>query len=54
MKNIGKFRPARDLTVFAWEFRYPGADDEPPEAEAHDCLIIARSVVDAIRDRLGL
>ena len=44
--------PARELTVFAWEFRYPGTDDEPPEAEAYDSLIVARSVVDAIREEL--
>jgi HEPN domain-containing protein len=44
--------PARDLTVFAWEFRYPGSDEAPPEAEAHDSLILARSAVDAIRERL--
>ncbi|MDI6809840.1 MAG: HEPN domain-containing protein [Candidatus Eisenbacteria bacterium] len=44
--------PTRDLTVFAWEFRYPGSDEAPPEAEAHDSLILARSAVDAIRERL--
>jgi HEPN domain-containing protein len=44
--------PARELTVFAWEFRYPGSDEAPPEAEAHDSLILARSAVDAIRERL--
>lgn len=44
--------PARDLTVFAWEFRYPGSGEAPPEAEAHHSLILARSAVDAIRERL--
>jgi HEPN domain-containing protein len=44
--------PARDLTVFAWEFRYPGSDEPPPETEAHDSLIVARSAVTAIRERL--
>ena len=44
--------PARDLTVFAWEFRYPGSDEPPPKAEAHDSLIVARSAVTAIRERL--
>jgi HEPN domain-containing protein len=45
--------PARDLTVFAWEFRYPGSDEAPPEAEAHDSLLLAQATVDAIRERLG-
>lgn len=45
--------PARDLTVFAWAFRYPTSDEVPPEAEAHDALLLARGVVDAIRERLG-
>lgn len=44
--------PARDLTVFAWEFRYPGSDDPPPEAEVYDSLILARAAVQAIRERL--
>ncbi len=44
--------PARDLTVFAWEFRYPGSDDVPPESEAHDSLLLARSAVQAISERL--
>lgn len=45
--------PARDLTVFAWEFRYPGSDEAPPESEAHDSLILARSAVAAIWKQLG-
>ena len=45
--------PARDLTVFAWAFRYPGADEAPPEAEAHDSLRLAQATVAAIRERLG-
>jgi HEPN domain-containing protein len=44
--------PARDLTVFAWEFRYPGAEDIPPESEAHDALRLARDAVQAIKNRL--
>ncbi len=48
-----KLDPARDLTVFAWEFRYPGSDEAPPESEAHDSLIIARSAVTAISERLA-
>ncbi|NCC61352.1 MAG: HEPN domain-containing protein [Verrucomicrobiae bacterium] len=45
--------PARDLTVFAWAFRYPGSDKAPPKSEAHDSLLLARAAVDAIRERLG-
>ena len=45
--------PARDLTVFAWAFRYPGPDEAPPEAEAHDSLRVAQATVAAIRERLG-
>ncbi|MCX5975905.1 MAG: HEPN domain-containing protein [Coprothermobacterota bacterium] len=45
--------PARDLTIFAWAFRYPGSDEAPPEAEAHDSLLLAQATVDAIRERLG-
>ena len=45
--------PARNLTVFAWAFRYPGSDDAPPEAEARDALLLAHGAVDAIRERLG-
>jgi hypothetical protein len=44
--------PARDLTVFAWEFRYPGSDEAPPESEAQDCLLLAQATVGAIRERL--
>jgi len=44
--------PARDLTVFAWQFRYPGGDVAPPESEAHDSLVLAQSTVDAIAERL--
>lgn len=45
--------PARDLTVFAWAFRYPSSDEAPPDAEAHDSLRLAQATVDAIRKRLG-
>lgn len=44
--------PARDLTVFAWEFRYPGSDKAPPESEAHNSLLLAKTAVDNIRERL--
>jgi hypothetical protein len=45
--------PARDLTVFAWAFRYPGADEAPPEAEARDSLRVDQATLAAIRERLG-
>jgi HEPN domain-containing protein len=45
--------PARDLTVFAWAFRYPGPGEPPPEAEAHQSLQLARTTVAAIEQRLG-
>jgi len=49
----GVLDPARELTAFAWEFRYPGADEAPPESEAHDSLLLAQAAVDTIRERLG-
>ena len=45
--------PARDLTVFAWAFRYPGGGEPPPEAEAHESLTLAQGIVAAIREKLG-
>jgi len=44
--------PARDLTVFAWEFRYPGDLAEPPLEEAREGMALARRVFQAIVDRL--
>lgn len=44
--------PARDLTVFAWEFRYPGGSEVPSEKEARQALGVARSVYDALLSRL--
>ncbi len=43
---------ARDLTVFAWEFRYPGNTEIPPESEARETLATAQSVFDEILSRL--
>lgn len=37
--------PARDLTPYAWVFRYPGEAQEPTPTEAREALLIARSVV---------
>ncbi|HNK15592.1 MAG TPA: HEPN domain-containing protein [Nitrospira sp.] len=43
---------ARDLTVFAWEFRYPGDSQVPSEGEAVQTLALARQVVSVLLDRL--
>lgn len=51
--SLGAFlTPARALTVFAWEFRYPGDTSAPPVEEAHEALALAERVVAAIHDRL--
>ena len=44
--------PARDLTVFAWEFRYPGDSSTPSEAESYDAISLAEAVILAMRQRL--
>jgi HEPN domain-containing protein len=44
--------PARDLTVFAWEYRYPGSSDVPTVAETRQALDTAQSVYDALLGRL--
>lgn len=44
--------PARDLTVFAWEFRYPGGTSVPSEEEAQRALRTARKVYDTLLARL--
>jgi len=44
--------PARDLTVFAWEYRYPGATDVPSLAETQIALTTARSAYEALLSRL--
>ena len=43
---------ARDLTPFAWRFRYPGDDEPPPAAEIVEALALAKDVVEEIRLRL--
>jgi HEPN domain-containing protein len=43
---------ARDLTVFAWEFRYPGETEVPSEGEARKSLAIARRAYEEILSRL--
>lgn len=44
--------PARDLTVFAWEFRYPGEADVPSLEEARQFREIAVKVYQSILARL--
>ena len=43
---------ARDLTVFAWEFRYPGDSQVPSESEAVQTLTLAWQVVSVLLHRL--
>lgn len=46
------FDSARDLTVFAWEFRYPGDGEMPPAEVAHDAIERAQTVIKAVQSRL--
>jgi HEPN domain-containing protein len=48
----GLARRAARLTEYAWRFRYPGEPEEPPVAEAHEALALAREVYEAILSRL--
>ncbi len=43
---------ARDLTPYAWRFRYPGAPLAPAEHETRESLGPAREVYEAILSRL--
>ena len=49
---VGILDRARDLTPFAWRFRYPGDDEPPPAVEIVEALALARDVVEKIRLRL--
>ena len=49
---VGILDRARDLTPFAWRFRYPGDDEPPPATEIVEALALARDVVEEIRLRL--
>ncbi|MBA7576908.1 hypothetical protein ES708_18750 [subsurface metagenome] len=40
------------LTVFAWEFRYPGESTIPPLGEAVDARHMATRVYEAVMDKL--
>jgi HEPN domain-containing protein len=44
--------PARDLTVFAWEFRYPGEAEVPSLEEARQFRAVAGEVYRSILARL--
>jgi HEPN domain-containing protein len=44
--------PARDLTVFAWEFRYPGEAEAPSLEEARKFRAMADEVYQSILARL--
>jgi HEPN domain-containing protein len=44
--------PARDLTVFAWEFRYPGEAEAPSLEEARKFRAMAGEVYQSILARL--
>ncbi|MBI2440704.1 MAG: HEPN domain-containing protein [Lentisphaerae bacterium] len=45
--------PARNLSIFAWEFRYPGDNVIPSEKEAYDAIVTAERVVMAVHQRLA-
>jgi HEPN domain-containing protein len=44
--------PARELTAFAWKFRYPGEPAEPSREEAETVVSLAQKVYEAVRSRL--
>lgn len=43
---------AAPLTEYAWQFRYPGDPVSPAESEAEQALEQARSIYDAVIERL--
>jgi HEPN domain-containing protein len=45
--------PARNLSIFAWEFRYPGDSVTPSEKEACDAITTAEKVVMAVHQRIA-
>jgi HEPN domain-containing protein len=42
----------KDLTPYAWRFRYPSAPLAPDDEEAREALALARAVYEAILARL--
>ena len=47
-------RSAAPLSEYAWRYRYPDVDDEPPAWEAEDALVLARQVFEAVTQLLNL
>ena len=41
-------RRAAPLTEYAWKYRYPGGDDEPPPEEAEEAVSLAGEAYEAI------
>lgn len=51
--SLGKILDtSRELTVFAWEFRYPGDSETPPAEDAYDAIQDAQTVIKTIQSRL--
>lgn len=50
----GLVDPVRDISAYAWVFRYPGAPEAPSLEEAADLLAKVRAVVTDLRLRAGL
>ncbi len=44
--------PARNLSFYAWAFRYPGEEQKPSPTEAQEAYALASAVFDAILKRL--
>jgi len=51
-KLADALQPAVPLTVFAWEFRYPGDSQVPSIKEARESLAIATALYIAVLQRL--
>ena len=45
-------RRADNLSVFAWLYRYPGDEEEPPLEVAEEALVMAREVFEAVLARI--
>jgi HEPN domain-containing protein len=46
-------RSAAPLSEYAWRYRYPNVDDEPPVWEAEDALTLARQVFEVVTQLLN-
>ncbi len=44
---------ARDLTAYAWQFRYPGQPAKPSREETEEALQVARRTVGAVLSRMA-